>query len=135
MAYVIDDKNSDGVPRVGEVSTEEVQETIKLLDSKISHNAIQDNSCSEDFEFGSSSSTNFVTGSSRSLLPELDADFVRKTLADYEENATEDAAENNNEVFESASEELEMFMNSEGIAPNFHSECKPSDPFKPICLF
>ncbi|CCD62749.1 uncharacterized protein CELE_C03B1.7 [Caenorhabditis elegans] len=141
LAYVIDDKNSDGVPRVGEVSTEEVQETIKLLDSKISHNAIQDNSCSEDFEFGSSSSTNFVTGSSRSLLPELDADFVRKTLADYEENATEDAAENNNEVFESASEELEMFMNSEGIAPNFHSEfAKKTSPllvgnaeFKDFC--
>ncbi|CAI2357233.1 unnamed protein product [Caenorhabditis sp. 36 PRJEB53466] len=95
LAYVIDDNNPDGTPRVGEVSNEQVAQTIKHLERKKKEKdggVLSDDDLPEsieDEEFVGCSS-DFLTSSS--TLPELDADFVRKTFAELEVKG-EDAGE------------------------------------------
>lgn len=80
LAYVIDDKNADGTPRIGEVDTEEVEKTIRLLDSQLAHAEQTVAPYIDDFDYNALMSDKEAEQFVSQIVPELDADYVRQVL-------------------------------------------------------
>ncbi|EGT43163.1 hypothetical protein CAEBREN_09483 [Caenorhabditis brenneri] len=81
LAYVIDDKNADGTPRIGEVDTEEVEKTIRLLDSQLTHSEQNVGPFVDDFDYNTLMSDKDAEQFVSQIAPELDPDYIRKVLA------------------------------------------------------
>ncbi|PIC18711.1 hypothetical protein B9Z55_024509 [Caenorhabditis nigoni] len=87
LAYVIDEKKPGSIPKFGEVSTEEVAETIKLLDSQMAvKNATQPDGYVDDLDYNCTKNSRHVTTTIKQIMPEMDANFVRENFAKLIEN-------------------------------------------------
>lgn len=165
LAYVLDENNPNGLPKIGEVSNEAVEETIKYLNlqkrkpqnattseqnnERIDGHDENDRTDKDDEhvqkapkkkinrEFHTLEMLPPKITPTKSTLPELDADFVRKTFADIEAESCEVSyvdkvaanGENDDDDFDERMcfEDLKMFINSSGANYKeftYYTECK-----------
>lgn len=82
LAYVIDDKDPNGEPKFGEVSTIDVEKTIKMLDSKqATKKALQQDGYVDDVDYTCTKNPGHISTTIKQILPEMDADVVRENFA------------------------------------------------------
>ncbi|UMM42036.1 hypothetical protein L5515_018027 [Caenorhabditis briggsae] len=126
LAYVIDEKKPGSIPKFGEVSTEEVAETIKLLDSQMAvKNATQPDGYVDDLDYNCTKNSRHVTTTIKQIMPELDANLVRENFAKLIENVEPGCyAGPTQEEFDTQpdSSDLQLFIESNPDGFKFHTE-------------
>lgn len=90
LAYVIDEKNADGTPRIGEVDTEEVEKTIRLLDSQLTYAEQRKPTYVEDFDYNTLMTDKQAEEFVNQIAPELDADHIRRVLENSDQSGAVD---------------------------------------------
>lgn len=81
LAYVVDDKNPNGAPKLGEVSTADVAKTIEMLDSQaaVKRALIQDGYI-DDVDYSCPKATGLISTTISQIVPEFNADSIRDSF-------------------------------------------------------
>ncbi|EFO82812.1 hypothetical protein CRE_00638 [Caenorhabditis remanei] len=126
LAYVVDDKNPNGVPKCGEVSSEEMKETMKILNQKmtLTNVPVLPDGYIDDVNYLCPNNSKHFTTTINQLLPELNADIIRSNFYDEVDSSFIFGPAPESDQADPSIDDLQILLNSEGDNVVFQTERK-----------